>query len=183
MIVEGDFNLIHSWADKNNNNIDWVRVSMFNNAIAAAALREAARKGARFTWTNKQLRFVRSILDRVFFTPEWEVIFPLCSLIAETIIAHNHVPLNLSSREDSIRHISRFYFETSWFESEGLSQVVFGHWEKIILQLGGQRGPAEFWIAAAGVLREFLRGWGANHGSESKRERAIIVVEIASLDA
>lgn len=84
LVVGGDFNLIHSGADKNNDRVDWTSVSMFNNAIAAAALREAARTGARFTWTNKQLAPVRSVLDRVFFTPEWEILFSLCTLVAET---------------------------------------------------------------------------------------------------
>ena len=37
LLVGGDFILIHSGADKNNANIDWARVSMFNSAIASAA--------------------------------------------------------------------------------------------------------------------------------------------------
>ena len=53
VVLGGDFNLIRSGADKNNRNIDWPRVAMFNNAIAASALREIARTDARFTWTNK----------------------------------------------------------------------------------------------------------------------------------
>ena len=48
LMVGGDFNLIQSGVDKNNANIDWTRVSMFNAAIAASALREAARTGARY---------------------------------------------------------------------------------------------------------------------------------------
>ena len=49
VLVGGNFNLIRSGADKSNDNIDWARVSLFNNAIAAAALREIARTGARYT--------------------------------------------------------------------------------------------------------------------------------------
>ena len=70
VLVGGDFNLIRLGSDKNNGIVDWARVSLFNNAIATASLREAARIGARYTWTNKQLRPVRPVLDRVFFTPE-----------------------------------------------------------------------------------------------------------------
>ena len=54
---------------------------MFNNSIASVALREVARTGARFTWTNKQLTPVRSVLDRVFISPDWEVLYPFCSLL------------------------------------------------------------------------------------------------------
>ena len=35
----------------------------------------------------------------------------------------------------------------------------------------------------AGLLRGFLRGWGANHGSEAKRAREALIDEIKSLDA
>nr|XP_020188520.2 uncharacterized protein LOC109774221 [Aegilops tauschii subsp. strangulata] len=47
VLVGGDFNLIRSGADKNNSNVNWPRVAMFNNAIASMALREVARTGAR----------------------------------------------------------------------------------------------------------------------------------------
>jgi len=182
VVVGGDFNLIRSGADKNNGRIDWTRVSLFNNAIAAAALREAARTGARYTWTNKQMQPVRSVLDRVFFTPEWEVLFPMCSLVAETRIGSDHVPLIFSSGEELIRRSPRFYFETAWFEAEGFAQMVVERWGVICAHLGPQRGPAEGWVAAASKLRAYLRGWGANHGSESKKESARIVEAISLLD-
>ena len=158
-------------------------MSLFNDAIAAASLREAARTGARFTWTNKQLRPVRSVLDRVFFTPEWEALFPMCSLVAETRIGSDHIPLIFSSGEEQIRHSSRFFFEIAWFEAEGFEAMVHERWAAIVSQVGPQRGPAEFWSAAAAKLRAFLRGWGANFGSESKKERAKILAQIATLDA
>jgi hypothetical protein len=65
----GDFNLIRSDQDKNNDRINWPRLELFNNHIAAWGLREIPRTGARFTWTNKQLNPVRCVLDRVFFSP------------------------------------------------------------------------------------------------------------------
>ena len=49
LVVGCDFNLIRSSADKDNDRVDWARVSMFNNAIAAVAHREAVRIGARYT--------------------------------------------------------------------------------------------------------------------------------------
>jgi hypothetical protein len=65
VLVAGEFNLIRVSADKNNRNIDWSRVNLFNDSIARLQLREVVRSGARFTWTNKQLNPVRSVLDRV----------------------------------------------------------------------------------------------------------------------
>uniref|UniRef100_A0A452XJQ0 Endonuclease/exonuclease/phosphatase domain-containing protein n=1 Tax=Aegilops tauschii subsp. strangulata TaxID=200361 RepID=A0A452XJQ0_AEGTS len=76
----GDFNLI-SWAsDKSSPNVDRVRMRLFNDCIADLALREIARLGARFTWMNKQADPIRSVLDRVFVSAQWEVMFPLSSL-------------------------------------------------------------------------------------------------------
>jgi hypothetical protein len=79
--------------DKNNSNINWPRIHLFNDYIARLALRELKRSGARFTWTNKQVNPVRSVLDRVFISPEWEAHFPMVSLSAETRIGSDHTPL------------------------------------------------------------------------------------------
>ncbi|KAE8771359.1 Peroxidase [Hordeum vulgare] len=41
----------------------------------------------------------------------------------------------------------------------------------------------DLWITAAGMLRSFFRGWGANHDSEAKRAREALIEEIKTLDA
>ena len=161
-VVGGDFNLIRSGADKNNDNVDWARVSLSNNAIAAAALCEIATTCVRLRWTNKQHMPVCSVLDHVFCTGDWEVLFPLCTLVAETCIGSNQVPLTLSSGEDIARRSRRLFFKTAWFEAEGFAQMVTDRWELIGNQLGRQRGPVEFWSSVVAPLRAFLRGWGAN---------------------
>jgi exonuclease III len=61
VVVAGDFNLICGSADKNNTNIDWSRVRLFNDSIARMNLGEIRRTGARFTWSNKQANPVRSV--------------------------------------------------------------------------------------------------------------------------
>ena len=74
---------------------------LFNDCIADLAPREIARVGARFTWTNKQADPIRSVLDRVFVSAQWEVMFPLCSLKAVTQIGSDHTPLLFSSGDDA----------------------------------------------------------------------------------
>ena len=146
VLVGGDFNLIRSGADKNNNNINWPRVAMFNSAIASMALRQVARSGARFTWTNKQLDLVRSVLDRVFMSPEWEMGFPLCTLVAETRIGSDHAPLVYSSGEERMRRSSCFFFETAWFEVPGFEEIFREKWCACVNSIGsfGTRwGPAQ----------------------------------------
>ncbi|KAE8783281.1 hypothetical protein D1007_43269 [Hordeum vulgare] len=82
IVVAGDFNLIRWASDKSSPNGDRPRMRLFNDCIADLALREIARVGARFTWSNKQADPIRSVLDRVFVSPQWEVMFPLCCLKA-----------------------------------------------------------------------------------------------------
>jgi hypothetical protein len=53
VVVAGDFNLIRGRADKNNRNIEWPHVNLFNDCIARLHLSEVVRSGARFTWSNK----------------------------------------------------------------------------------------------------------------------------------
>jgi endonuclease/exonuclease/phosphatase (EEP) superfamily protein YafD len=111
--VGGDFNLIRGAEDKNNANLNWPRIHLFKDCLARLALREINRIGARFTWTNKQLNPVRSVLDRVFVSPEWKSKFPLASLVAEMRIGSDHNPLVLDFGEGPKIQSSRFFFKTS----------------------------------------------------------------------
>ena len=85
---------------------------MFNDYIADMGLRELDRVGARFTWTNRQVEPTRSVLDRVFASPEWDIRFPLASLWAIMRIGSDHVPLLLSSENERPPLLPRFRFET-----------------------------------------------------------------------
>ncbi|XP_073355249.1 uncharacterized protein [Aegilops tauschii subsp. strangulata] len=107
----------------------------------------------------------------------------MCTLVAETRIGSDHVPLILASGEDRIKRNLHFYFETGWFEVDGFIPLLIARWEQAMAAAGRPRGPMDIWISAAGVLRGFLRGWGANHGSETKHAREAIIDEIKSLDA
>jgi endonuclease/exonuclease/phosphatase (EEP) superfamily protein YafD len=112
LVVGGDFNLIRRSQDKSNEVVCWSRIRRFNDAIAAMALRELNRAGPRFTWTNNQVDPIRSVLDRVFVTPSWETIFPLCSLLGVTRIGSDHNPLLLDSGENGFKRPPRFFFQT-----------------------------------------------------------------------
>jgi exonuclease III len=49
ILMGGDFNLIRAAEDKNNSNLNWSLIDLFNNSIATWAMREIPRTGARFT--------------------------------------------------------------------------------------------------------------------------------------
>jgi hypothetical protein len=126
LIIGGDFNLIRGAHDKSNDNINWPRVRQFNDVIASLALREINRTGARFTWTNRQLSPVRSVLDRVFVSPAWEQVFPLCSLLAVTRVGSDHNPLLFDDGEQGVRRPSRFIFQSWWPRVAGFDEMVKG---------------------------------------------------------
>ena len=101
VVVAGYFNLIRFSDHKSSDNVDLPRMRMFNDWIEDLALWEIFRSGARYTWSNNQADPIRSVLDRVLLSVEWEIAFLLCSLCALTRIGSDHSPLLLSSRGGS----------------------------------------------------------------------------------
>ena len=128
LVVAGDFNLITSPDDKSSANIDPQRMRLFNDCIADLALREITRVGARYTWTNNQVDPIRSVLDRVLVSVDWELAFPLCSLRAITRIGSDHAPLLLSSGGTSPPQLNRFHFENFWIGQPGFVEAVRLKW-------------------------------------------------------
>jgi hypothetical protein len=178
VVVAGDFNLIRGSADKNNSNIDWARVSLFNDSIARMDLGEIRRTGARFTWSNKQANPVRSVLDRVLVSASWEGRFPLVSLCAETRIGSDHTPLILDSGDDAPPRSSRFIFENGWLMVQGFKDLLTAKWRQLLEEPGCRRDPVEVWHGMSVGLHSFLKGWSANLGSDRKKEKALILSQM-----
>jgi endonuclease/exonuclease/phosphatase family metal-dependent hydrolase len=111
IIMGGDFNLIWAAHEKNNDKINWTRMDFFNEHIAKLGLaRDSAHRGT-LTWTNKQLNPVRCVLHRVFISPELELHFPLCAVVAETSLGSDHTPLISDSGEGNPPRSNIFFFE------------------------------------------------------------------------
>ena len=183
LVVGGDFNLIRGSEDKNNDNINWPRVHKFNDFIANLALREIRRGGSRYTWTNRQLNPVRSVLDRVLMTNGWEMLFPLCSVTAGTIIGSDHAALILSSGEELKKRSSRFFFKKAWLERPEFEDLVREKWSGLAGLGGPTDDPITTWHRISAGLRQFLKGWGANIGREDRDRKADILAQIQRLDA
>lgn len=114
IVVEGDFNLPRSAAGKSSPIVYIPCMRLFNDCIATLALREIACVGSRYTWTNKQVSLIQSILDRVLVSVDWEIAFPLCALKAVMRVGSDHCPLLFSSRDSPPPRPRRFHFKTSW---------------------------------------------------------------------
>jgi hypothetical protein len=86
--------------------------------LSMTALIEIVRGGSRFTWTNKQNNPVRSVLDRVFASKEWEQKFPKVKLMTLTRVRYDHCPLLLDdgTRNDQIKR--GFRFEIAWLSQK-----------------------------------------------------------------
>jgi hypothetical protein len=65
-VVVGDFNLIRGPEDKNNDNINWPRVHLFNDCIANLALRENRHLGPDLLGPTSNLT-----LSEVFWIGSW----------------------------------------------------------------------------------------------------------------
>lgn len=75
-MLAGDFNLVRSANDKNNNNnVSTSLMSAFNDAIHSLGVQELELINKKYTWTNGQLVSVLARLDRVFVNNELKLAY------------------------------------------------------------------------------------------------------------
>src|SRR4051812_5852013 len=91
----------------------------------------------------------------------------MASLLAETRIGSDRVPLILSSVEERLRRSPKFFFETTWFEVDEFDAIVKTQWYTAARESGHHRPPPplELWVAQAARLCAFLRGRGGQSWS------------------
>jgi hypothetical protein len=77
LLVGGDFNIIRSPSEKNNDNYDNQWPFLFNAIIDGLNLRDMDMSGRKFTWANSKSVPTYEKLDRVLASTEWEQKFSL----------------------------------------------------------------------------------------------------------
>lgn len=169
LIIDGDFNLLWSLANKNNDNFDWQRAISFNDFISSFALREIHSSGARFTWNNKQTSAVGSVLDRVLTCTAWDALFPRASLIALAHIGFDNTPLVLDSGERVVSISKRFQFESSWLLVDGFTTMFSAKISNLLASISRSFGPIDDWSYCPKLLIQFLWGWGRNRAADTHR--------------
>jgi exonuclease III len=97
IVMGGDFNLIRGRGDKNNQNINWGMVDLFNEFIAYHQLQELKWSRGKYTWSNKQVNLVMVNLDRILISLEWGQYFPLCKVSCLMRVGSDHAPIVLST--------------------------------------------------------------------------------------
>lgn len=68
--------MIYKSSDKNNSNINRAMMGHFRRLINDLSLKEIPLHGRKFTWSNQQEDPVLVKFDWVFYSVDWELIFP-----------------------------------------------------------------------------------------------------------
>lgn len=110
---------------------------MFSSAIANMALRELSRSCTRFTSTNKQLALILLVLDHIFVTCEWEILFLLVHGLRKPALVLTisccSYPLG---RNIFVVALLFFFFEKSWFKIPEFLSIFRHKWLAILANKG-----------------------------------------------
>jgi exonuclease III len=129
-VVAGDFNLIYKEEDKNNANLNRAMMGRFRRTLNDLALMELPLTGRKFTWSSGGDSPTLSRLDRVFYSIEWENLFPNCVLQSAASQDSDHCPLILGLN-DLLRGKGRFHFAFFWPRLDGFQEVVAQAWGSV----------------------------------------------------
>jgi hypothetical protein len=179
LCIGGDFNIIRSSSEKNNDRFDERWPFLFNAVIDSLDLREIEMSGRRFTWANSRRIPTYERLDRVLVSTEWEQQYPLVTVEALNREISDHTPLLLCLREGTKRKgPPPFKFELGWLLKEGFSDVVSEVWKK------ENKGNTSMqrWQNKIRRLRQFLRGWAKNLSGAYKKEKQELLRKAEELD-
>jgi hypothetical protein len=99
--------------EKPMDNVDYKWADMFNYFISYYSLRELIRNGSKYAWTNKQCNPIRSILDRVLVTNEWEQHYRRVNVTTLLAVGSDHNPILVNTNEDKPPTPAIFRFETA----------------------------------------------------------------------
>jgi len=136
LLLGGDFNLIRACEEKNSDNYNLPLIREFSNFIGKHKLREVARSGSKFTWTNKQLSPTMVILDRFLMSDEWENKFPLVHAWSSTRVGSDHSPIVLNTGEKGAPRPRYFFFDSKWLLTSDFEPMVRDKWNQ-----GSSRQP------------------------------------------
>jgi hypothetical protein len=178
ILIGGDFNILRSPSEKNNDRFDHRWPFLFNAVIDGLDLREMDMSGRRFTWANSRDNPTYEKLDRILVATEWEEKYPRAAVLALSRNISDHTPLLLSTGIRSVQTIPPFKFELGWFFRDGFVDMVKDIW---INEAGGSN-PLEKWQAKIRKVRQYLRGWAQHTSGILKKEKKEIISKLDEID-
>uniref|UniRef100_A0A0E0D6M1 Uncharacterized protein n=1 Tax=Oryza meridionalis TaxID=40149 RepID=A0A0E0D6M1_9ORYZ len=129
-LLVGDFNLIRSPSEKNNDNFHASLAAKFNGVLDCLALLELPLLDRLFTWTNKRDSPVLARLDRAFINIEWNNSFPMSNLKSLTRTTSDHVPLIVSA-STWVPKPNIFRFENSHLLDPSFLPTALAAWDTV----------------------------------------------------
>ncbi|XP_062198268.1 uncharacterized protein LOC133900987 [Phragmites australis] len=126
-LIIGDFNMISSSADKNNNRLNRRSMSRFCNFINDLELQDLHLFGQHYTWSNERASPTLERLDRALVSSDWDAEFLDSFLQALSLDCSDHCPLLLSTSMYTVKQW-RFHFESIWIKMPGFLSVVQRGW-------------------------------------------------------
>ena len=177
-LLGGDFNLIRSISDKNNDNINYHWSDSFNDWINQWNLIEIKNPSRTYTWTNNQEQPVMAVLDRVLTTTDLEAHYPLISVKAIPRVGSDHVPLVVNFGTSHNPKPYLFCFEKWWLTQEGFHDLVRNSWNLPC----HETNPLDTWHCKLKRLRQHLKGWSLNVNADLKRKKQSLLQEFDILD-
>jgi hypothetical protein len=123
----GDFNLIYQAADNNNGRLSQRMMGRFRHFLNDLELLELHLHGRLFTWSNERAHPTLERIDRVFVSPDLELLFPSSSLQAISSRCSDHSPL-LLSLETCTQSKRRFTFQAFWPKVADFLNTVKAVW-------------------------------------------------------
>lgn len=153
-VIGGDFNMIYSDEDKNNDNLNRAMMGRFRRFVNDKDLKEIPLIGRRYTWSNEREAPTLVKLDRVLCTSEWEDLFPNCSLHSHATEISDHCPLILGLTA-GYQGKRRFHFESFWNKPPDFHDVVTQSWG----QPATASCPMELFSQKLKRLTKALQSW------------------------
>ena len=166
-LLGGDFNLIRSSSDKNNDNINYHWSDSFNEWINHWSLMEIKNPTRAYTWTNNQEQPIMALLDRVFTATELEAHYPLISVKGIPRMGSDHVPLVVHFGNSQTSKPYLFRFEKWWLTQDDFHDLVRKSWDSPC----HESNPLDIWHLKLKRLRQQLKSWSLNVNADLKRKK------------
>jgi hypothetical protein len=124
--------------------------------------------GRGYTWSNNQQNQILSYIDRVFYSTEFDCLFPLVTTKVLPRAPSDHVPILWEFGQGQSQNRSRFKFEKWWLQHEDFGEMVI---KVCDIKVVGDNA-LDRWQNKVRLFRRKARGWSANVESElRKKER------------
>jgi exonuclease III len=126
IIIGGDFNIICTPDEKNDENYNDRWPFLFNAIIDTLNLRELEMAGRKFTWANHLQNQTFEKLDRILVCTDFEFKYPVTTVQALSREISDHTPLLRSTNSPSPAYQPQFKFKLGWLLRDEFCDMVRG---------------------------------------------------------